>query len=73
MSWGNGDNRNLFLKLKSKVGLYHAELTTPKTSPEKLALSVVEMQQMQNIEKIDSEENIYCLIRTIIMVGEKYM
>ena len=34
MSWNIGGNRNLFLKLKSKLGLYHVVLTTPKTSPE---------------------------------------
>ena len=56
MSWNIGDNRNLFLKLKSKVGLYHVVLTTPKTSPKKLILTVVEMQQLLDIEKIDSKE-----------------
>ena len=58
MIWDSGDNRNLFLKLKSKMGLYHVALTTPKTSHEKLPLNVVEMQQLPNIEKIDSKENI---------------
>ena len=43
MSWNIGNIRNLFLKLKSKLGLYHFVLTTPKTSPVKLTLSVVEM------------------------------
>ena len=33
MCWSIGGNRNLFLKLKSKLGLYHVVLTTPKTSP----------------------------------------
>ena len=36
MSWNIGENRNLFLKLKSKRELYHFVLTTPKTSPEKV-------------------------------------
>ena len=36
MSLNFGDNRNLFLKLKSNMGLYHVVLTTPKTSPKKL-------------------------------------
>ena len=53
MSWNIGDNRNLFLKLKSKLGLYHVVLTTPKTSPAKLTLTVVEMQQLPDIEKTD--------------------
>ena len=61
MSWSIGDNRNFFLKLKSKLGLYHVVLTTPKTSPEKLTLTVVEMQQLPNIEKTDSKEEISCL------------
>ena len=64
MSWNLGD-RNLFLKLKSKLGLYHVVLTTPKTSPEKLTLTVVEMQQLPDIEKTDSKEEISCLKWTI--------
>ena len=46
MSLNIGDNGNLFLKLKSKLGLYHVVLTTPKTSPGKLTLTVVEIQQL---------------------------
>ena len=65
MSWSIGDNRNLFLKLKSKLGLYHVVLTTPKTSPEKLTLTVVEMQQLPDIEKTDSKEQISRLKWTI--------
>ena len=65
MSWNIGDNRNLFLKLKSKRGLYHVVLTTRKTSPEKLTLTVVEMQQLPKIEKTDSKEEISCLKWTI--------
>ena len=65
MSWNIGDNRNLFLKLKSKLGLYHVVLTTPKTSPEKITLTVVEMQQLPDIEKTDTKEEISCLKWTI--------
>ena len=65
MSWNIGDNRNFFLKLKSKLGLYHVVLTTPKTSPEKLTLTVVEMQQLRDIEKTDSKEEISCLNWTL--------
>ena len=61
MSWNNGDDRNLFLKLKSKLGRYHNVLTTPNTSPEKLTLAVVEMQQLPDIEKTDSKEGLSCL------------
>ena len=65
MSRNIGDNRNFFLKLKSKLGLYHVVLTTPKTSPEKLTLTVVEMQQLPDVEKTDSKEEISGLKWTI--------
>ena len=65
MSWNIGDKRNLFLRLKSKHGLYHVVLTTPKTSPEKHTLTVVEMQQLPDIEKTASKEIISCLNWTI--------
>ena len=58
MSLHNGDNRNLFLKLKSKLGLYHVVLTFPKSSPEKITLIVVETQQKPDNEKTDSKEEI---------------
>ena len=60
-SWNFGDNRNFFFKLKSKLELYHVVLTTPKTSSEKLTLTVVELQQLQDIDKTDSKEEISCL------------
>ena len=63
--WNIGENRNLLLKLKSKMGLHHVVLTTPKTSPEKHKLTVVEMQQLPDIEKTDSKEEISCLKWTI--------
>ena len=65
MSWNIGDIRNLFLNLKSKLGLYHVVLTTQKTSPEELTLAVVEMQQLPDIKKTDSKEEISCLKWTI--------
>ena len=58
MIWNIGDNRNLFLGLKSKLEFSHVVLTTPETSPEKLTLTVVEMQQLPDIEKTDSREEI---------------
>ena len=61
MSWNIGDNRNLFRNLKSKLGLHHVVLTTPKTSPDKFTLTVFEMQQLPEIEKTDSKEEISCL------------
>ena len=61
ISWNSGDNRKVFLKLKSKLRLYLVVLTTPKTSPEKLTLTVVEMQQLPDIEKTDSKGELSCL------------
>ena len=51
MSWNIGENRNHFLKLKPKLGLHHLVPTTPKPSPEKLTLTVVEMQQCQTLKR----------------------
>ena len=65
MSWNIGENRNLFLKLKSKLGLYHVVLTTPKTSPENITLTLVEMEQCPEIKKVDSMNEISCLKWTI--------
>ena len=61
MSWNIGGNRNLFLKLKSNLGLFRVILTTPKTSPGKITLTLVEMQQLPEIEKVDSKNDISCL------------
>ena len=65
MSWNTGENRNLFLKMKSKLGLSHVVLTTPKTSPGKITLNLVEMQQLPEIEKVDSKNETSCLKWTI--------
>ena len=65
MSWNIAESRNLFLKLKSKPGLYHVAQTKPKTSPEKITLTLVEMQQLPEIEKVDSKIEISCLKWTI--------
>ena len=65
MSWNIGVSRKLFLKLKSKLGLYHVVLTTPKTSPEKLTVTVIEMPLPPYIKKTDSKQEILCLKRTI--------
>ena len=55
MSWIIGDNRNLFLKLKTKLGLYHVVLAS-KDSPEKNTRTLVETQQLPDIEKADSKD-----------------
>ena len=65
ISWNIVDKENLFLKLKAKLGLYHVVLTTPKSSPKNHTLTVVEMQQMPDIEKTDSRKEISCLKRNV--------
>ena len=64
MSWNIGDNRNIFLKLKTKMALYHVELKI-KYSPGKITLTLVESQQLPDIEKADSKDEISCLKWTI--------
>ena len=64
MSWNIGDNINLFLKLKTKLGLYHVELKS-EDSPERITLTLVETQQLPVIEKSDSTDEISCLKWTI--------
>ena len=44
--------------MKSKLGLYHVVLTTSKTSPEKNILTLVEMQQFPEIEKVDTKNEV---------------
>ena len=64
MSWNTGENRNLFLKLKTKMGLYHVELKS-KDSPGKITVTLVETQQLPDFEKVDSKDEISCLKWTI--------
>ena len=61
MSWIIGKIRNLFLKLETKLGLYHVHLTKPKDSPEKITLTLAETKQLPDIEKSDSKDEIFCL------------
>ena len=60
MSWNKGDIRKHFLKLKSNMGLYYVVLTTLRTSPEEYTLTVVEMQQLPDIDETDSKKQISC-------------
>ena len=65
MSWNIGDNRNLFLKLRTKLGLFHVELRKPKDSPEKITLTLVETEQLPDIAKVFPKDEISCLKWTI--------
>ena len=47
------------------MGLYNVVLTNPKTFLEKHTLTVVEMQQIPDLEKKDAKEEISCLNWTI--------
>ena len=72
LSWNIGGNRNLFLKPKTKVGLYHVEIRgRPKDSPKKITLNPVETQQLPDIEKADSKDEISCLKSTIYIGRRK--
>ena len=64
MSWKIGENRNLFLKLKTKLGLYHVELRS-EDSPKKNTLTLEETQQLPDIEEGDSKDTISCIKWTI--------
>ena len=64
MSWNIGDNRNLFLKLKTKLGLYHVELRS-KDCTEKMTLTLVETQQLPDVEEADLKDEISGLKWTI--------
>ena len=63
MSWNFGENRNLILRLKTKLGLYHVVLTTPKSSPTKITLTIAELQQLPELKQCEDE--ISCLKWTI--------
>ena len=68
-----GENGIPFLTLKSKLGLHYVVHTNSKTSLEKLTLTVVEMQQLPEIEETDSEQNISYPKGQKMQVGEKYV
>lgn len=60
MSWNIGENRNLCLSLRTKLGLHHVMLSSSK-GPKKINLTVVEMQQLPEVKKNASEKDISCL------------
>ena len=68
--WNIGEDRKLFLNVKSKLRLHQDVLTTTKTSAEKNTLALVEMQQSPEIEKVDSKNEILCL-KWAIYNGER--
>ena len=70
MSWNIGDNRNVFLKLRTKLGLYQVLLTSSEQTPKKVNLTIVEMQQLPEVGKFDSEDEIFSL-RWIIFNGRR--
>ena len=66
MSWNVGVIRNLFLKLKTSLGLYRVEhRSTPKDSFEKITLTVAETQHLPDNETVESKDEILCLKWTI--------
>ena len=49
LKWNIGDKNFLFLRLKTILGRHQFVVSTPKKSPAKLLLTVVEMLQMPDI------------------------
>ena len=47
------------------MGLHDVVLTTPKISPKKITLTLVEMQQLPEIEMVDSKNELSCLKGTL--------
>ena len=70
MNWNIGDNRNVFLKLKTEMGLCHVLLTSSEPAPKKVSLIIVEMRQLPEVGKFDSENEISCL-RWIFFNGRR--
>ena len=70
MSGNIGDNRNVFLKLRTKLGLYQVLLTSSQQTLKKVSLTIVEMQQLPEVGQNDSENQISCL-RWIIFNGRR--
>ena len=56
--WKIGVDTKLYLNLKWRLSLYQDVLSTPKTLPQKLTLTVLQMQQVPDLEKTDSKEEI---------------
>ena len=71
LSWNTEDNRNLLLKITSKLVLYHVVLSTPNTSPEKRTLTVGEMTHLPDIEETDAKKEFSCLKWTMYNGGRK--
>ena len=65
MSWINGDNRNLFLKFKPKLRLYHVVLTTPKKISRKSYTDCSLNATIARYWKTDSREELSRLKWTI--------
>ena len=56
MSWNIGFSRNLVLKLQNKLGLFHIML---QEKSEKFSLTVLESQNLQKKEDLDTESQIF--------------
>ena len=53
MSWNIADNKNLSLKLKTKLGLYQVELRSKlKDSPKKFTLTLVKLNSCQRLKEL---------------------
>ena len=69
---GTLEIKETFFNLEAKMGLNHVVLTEPTSSPKKTT-TLVEMQQLPNIEKIDSKDAFFCPNGEFTTVAEKYV
>ena len=56
MSWNIGFSRNLVLKLRNKLGLFHIVL---QENSQKFSLTVLESQNLPKLQDLDTESQIF--------------
>ena len=71
MIWNNTDIRSLFLKLRSKLGIYQVVIAKPRKSPAEIRLLRQIMQRSPDNEKTDSKDEIFCLKWALDTISRK--
>ena len=69
MSWNIGFLRNLLLKLHNKLGLFHYVI---EKKSQKISLTIIESQNLPNLQNLDVDSQISHFEWTLIMVEEKF-
>ena len=60
MSWNFGETRNLFNKLRTQLGHFHVVPITPKSSLNKITLTIAKLQQLSELKQCGDE--ISCVV-----------